>query len=87
MVKDFFEFKYKFILQKLLWIFKKEPAFIDEFLFVSQVGTEDWILGAKAKRLSRFLREKAVYFLPKNLRIYPMQRAISSYIKNIMQRL
>jgi len=52
-MKDFFEFKWKYCLHAVVSIFKK-PARTDKFLFVSQTGSEDWILGAKAKRLSKY---------------------------------
>jgi len=52
-MRDFFEFKWKYYLQKLIAPSRKREI-TNKVLFISQTGTEDWILGAKARRLSRF---------------------------------
>lgn len=62
-VKNFFEFRYKYSLQKIVWLFKTKPQQSEDFIFVSQKGSEKWILGAKARRLSKYFEgsSKVIY--------------------------
>lgn len=58
----FFEFGWKFFAFKLLNLFRV-PEETSKFLFVVEHGAEDWILGAKARRLSaHFDGESEVIF-------------------------
>lgn len=52
-ILDFFQFKWKYCINKLL-SFKRKFSSTNKFLFVSHTGSEDWILGAKARRLSKY---------------------------------
>ncbi|MBI9064139.1 MAG: glycosyltransferase family 4 protein [Marinilabiliaceae bacterium] len=54
-ILDFFEFKWKYYVNKLLSVIKITST-TDKFLFVSHAGTSDWILGAKARRLSKHFK-------------------------------
>ncbi len=68
-----FEFKWKFLLQQLISKFK-HASHCDKFLFISHEGTVDWILGAKAQRLSaNFSSDSKVVFTDKfkNIPIAP----------------
>lgn len=51
-INNFFEFKYKFVLGRIRSFFSSKTI-LNKFLFVTHAGSEDWILGAKARRLSR----------------------------------
>lgn len=64
-LKDLFEFKWKYLVQKVTSFFRKSKE-SDNYLFVTHEGTRDWILGAKAMRLSRnFLMDSEAVFSPK----------------------
>jgi glycosyltransferase involved in cell wall biosynthesis len=72
-MKDFFEFKWKYLLQKI-----KAPIinkhYTNNFLFITHTGSKDWILGAKARRLSaNFIGKSEVIYSSKfkNIPIAP----------------
>jgi glycosyltransferase involved in cell wall biosynthesis len=67
-MKDFLEFKWKYLPAKILSFFYPSIASNDELLFVTHEGTKEWILGAKARRLSRFTPIKSKVFYSKNLK-------------------
>lgn len=69
-MKDFFEFKWKFILYRLLSVFKKTTK-TDKFLFVCQTGAKEWILGAKARRLSKFFTGESEEFYSHKFKSIP----------------
>jgi len=73
-MKDFFEFKWKYYLQLIAAPFKKRP-YSDNTLFIAQTGTEDWILGAKARRLSRFYDGDSEVLFSKNFKKIPIAPA------------
>jgi glycosyltransferase involved in cell wall biosynthesis len=64
-MQDFLEFGWKFFAYKLLGVFNVAPE-TNKFLFIVETGAEDWILGAKARRLSKnFPGESEVIFSKK----------------------
>ena len=51
-LKAFFEFKWKYLITRLLSKLLKSKNTSNEYLYVTHDGTKGWILDAKAKRLS-----------------------------------
>lgn len=70
-MKDFFEFKWKYVISKLFSFFYPSIAKNDELLFVTHIGTKNWILGAKARRLSRHTPLKSRVFYSNNFKKLP----------------
>ncbi len=54
-----------------MFLFKQVKQ-TDKFLFISQIGTEKWILGAKARRLSRFFNEESKVLYSQNFKNLPV---------------
>jgi len=73
-MRDFFEFKWKYFLQILIASFNTKKK-TDKVLFIAQTGTEDWILGAKARRLSRFYDGESEVLFSKKFKNIPVAPA------------
>ncbi len=69
-MSDFLEFGWKYAAHRLLSLFKK-TTLIDKYLFVVQKGNENWILGAKAKRLSNHLGEESEVMYSQKFKVVP----------------
>ena len=70
-MRDFFEFKWKYVVARFLSAFYSNTPKNKELLFVTHEGTKDWILGAKARRISRHTPVRSSVFYSKNLKDLP----------------
>ena len=62
-MSGFIKYKWKYTLTNLLYIFYGNTKAPDEVLFMTHERTKDWILGAKARRLSRnFMKDSRVFY-------------------------
>jgi glycosyltransferase involved in cell wall biosynthesis len=69
-MKDVINFKWKFYLMRLFAVGKKYDR-TNKFLFVTHSGTQDWILGAKARRLSRYFDGESEVFTSDDFKQLP----------------
>jgi len=70
LIRDFFEYKWKYILQEIVQVFSK-PSKVNYFLFIVHSESENWILGAKAKRLSHNFKEESEVLFTQNFKNIP----------------
>jgi glycosyltransferase involved in cell wall biosynthesis len=69
-MSSFFEFKWKFFIYRIVGLFTS-PRKTNKFIFIVEHGAEDWILGAKARRLSKYFEGESEVIFSKNFKHLP----------------
>lgn len=70
-MKNFFEYKYKFVYGWFLSLFSKKES-LDHFIFVTHPETKGWILGAIARRLSKHFNGKSEVYYTSSFKKLPI---------------
>lgn len=70
-LKDFFEYKWKYIFSKILSPLYKNKKPPEKYLFITHNDTRGWILEAKAKRLSKYCPLPSMVYYSDSFRNLP----------------